>query len=741
MRQPAWAEIIDSEHATITRLPGRPAELAPWPEGVSAACRAVFEPTIPALYRHQAEAIAAALAGQDVLVTSGTGSGKSLCFYAPIIERCLGEPMARSLIIAPTKALAYDQADKLQAFAGPAGLTVATFDGDTPKHHRAAIKRSASIVITNPDMLHVGILAGHETWIRFLRALRVVVVDELHAYRGIFGSHVAGILRRLQRLAEWHRATPQFLAGSATVANPVDLFCRLTGRAEPTFINEDGAAQGERTFLVCTDPENPHHLAADLFADFVANGERCLAFCRSRIATESLVLATRRILEERGDPPSWIDGYRSGYTATERRALERAFKSGKLRGLATTNALELGIDVGQLSSVIVNGFPGALASLWQQWGRAGRAGQEGLGVLVAHEDPLEQYLARNPTLIFDREVENVTINPDHPQVLADQISCAAAERALSPEEINAFSPDGQTAVDRLVEEGAIGYGAGRAFYQRHEHPARRVNIRSESDGNVILLQGSEVIGEMEAWRARRYAHPGAVYLHRGESYLVRSLDLALGSAQIEPIQVHYTTQPDVISFVEQTAILDQMKVAGHGIELCGVTVTCQVVSFRRIDRASGVLIDSTELDFDPEVKNTVGVRLTLPDQLDIECPEPEVVTITHGLEHAILAVAPLFAGCDRRDFGSAWYAVSPDRLRASVYLYDQTPGGIGLSEVVFSNWSKILAAATDLLATCSCEDGCPACLFASHCESANEHLSRRLALGRLSLLTAGLPGR
>lgn len=688
---------------------------------------------IEQLYTHQAKAIEAALEGRDVVVVTGTSSGKTLCYNVPVIQTCLTEPVATALYLFPTKALAQDQAGKLEQLVPGADVRVGIYDGDTPKSQRGAIRRSAHVVLTNPDMLHIGILPGHENWGRFFKSLKYIVVDEMHTYRGVFGSHVGGVLRRLLRLCEWYRSKPVIVACSATVANPVELFTKLTGR-EPALIDEDGAPSSERIIAMVEPPRtedqenySPNRETAELLAEFARQDVRTLAFCRARISTELVVRYARDMLKEQGVK---VESYRGGYSPEERRDIEQRLFGGELTGLATTSAMELGVDVGGLDAVVLNGYPGSLSSFWQQVGRAGRGEKRGFAVMLAHEDPMEQFIARNPDVVIQGKMESVTVNPQNPHVLSSQLRCAAYERPLSVADVEAFGDGAAQVADDLTEVGDLRFSADRYFYPSYDAPAPKVNIRGAGGDNITLIVGEETIGEMERWRALQYAHEGAVYMHRTRTFVVHSLDLNMNRAILKEEEPGYYTQPIVQSLVEPTVTLQE----GEKATLSGMSVTTSVVAFRKVAQDGKRTLGEERLELPPENYDTVGVRFALGAEWS-PSEQADALGAVHGLEHALMAVAPILATCDRRDLGSAWFSVDPADLEPSVYVFDATPGGIGLCEKLFEDTTKWLELALRLIEGCDCADGCPACLLSSHCESLNEHLSKAGTLRILRFLT------
>lgn len=691
------------------------------------------------LFAHQALAYDAARAGRDLAVVTGTSSGKTLCYNLPVLQACLEEPSARALYLFPTKALAHDQLGKLEAMGGALGVRCAAYDGDTPQSARAAIRKSAHLVLTNPDMLHVGILPQHENWGRFLRSVRYVVLDEMHAYRGVFGSHVAHVLRRLFRLCAWYGSQPQVIACSATIANPEDLFLRLTGR-DAVLIDQDGSPSGGRAVLFLAQPDpcdeparGPNSESAALLVRLAREGYRALAFCRARVTTELVLRTARSMLRKADLPEEWIESYRGGYTASERRKIEADLFAGRIRGLATTNAMELGVDVGTLDAVVLNGLPSSVSSFWQQVGRAGRGTRPGLALALAHDDPMEQLMVRDPDLLLGSPIESVTVSPSNPHILAQQLRCAAYERPLSPSELSFFGAQSEPAAGALVETGELHFQGDRYYYPSHEPPAPGVNIRGSSSEQVELWVGTDRLGLMERWRAFGAAHVGAVYLHRGQSYVVQELNVDAGRAVLEPQSVEYYTLPVIQSILEPQALIAEKPWGRHKLSLSGLKVTSAVVGFRRVSLDGDRVLDAEELDLPPISYDTIGTQWHV-DAEPYADDDPTGAPGLHGAEHALMAVAPLLAGCDRQDVGSAWYPLFPTTLRPAMFAFDAVAGGVGLTEKLFERADQWAMHALNLLIGCVCEDGCPLCLLSARCECANQALSKPAAIGLLSSL-------
>lgn len=739
-------ELLGGRPIHATTLPSRDAQLAPIPACVSRLVKEwLASQGIEQLFSHQAEAAERFAAGEDLMVSTGTGSGKSLCYVLPALKACLDEPAARCLFLYPTKALAQDQVGKLQSLIPGDEILVATYDGDTERSHRSAIRRQANIVLSNPDMVHVGLLPGHENWLRFLKNLRLIVIDEAHVYRGAFGGHMAWILRRLLRLCAWHGNRPQIIACSATIANPEECFRTLTGR-ECSVISADGAAQGERHIVVVEAPaeDDPAHKSptaecAGILAESVTHGVRTMVFCRSRNSVELVLKSARQELEKTHGNPAWVDAYRGGYTPKERREIESRLFGGVLRGVATTNAMELGVDVGGLDLVVMNGYPGSRASFWQQAGRAGRAGRVGMALMVAHPDPLEQYLARRIHLLAG-EPEPAVASFANPLIAARQLKCAAAERPLTWQEAETLGARG--AAQDLVDSGELHESAGMLFYPAFTPPSREFSIRGTDSGSIYLYSKGAALGEMESWRAMQFAHPGAVHMHRGDSYIVARYDPDAKVAELDAFEGDYHTQPIVQSLIEPRAQLESSSFEGVQVALEAVSATTLVTGYRKVENKGGSILGEEPLEPASRPIDTVALRISMDWGLvtELNIGDDRGAAGIHAVEHVLAAVAPLLAGCDRRDLGSSWFMVAPDTLKPSVYLYDLAPGGLGFAEELFRMRESLFAKALDLLSLCPCRDGCPLCTLSPLCESRNELLSKPIA-SRLLGIIAGRVGQ
>lgn len=722
---------------SVVELPSKTPKFCTFPAALDPrVARALEYAGIHQLYSHQAASIGASLGGADVMVTTGTGSGKSLCYVVPALQNAVIEPAARAMLLFPTKALAQDQEGKLRAYQS-LGLRAACYDGDTPLRKRAPIRKGANLILTNPDMLHVGLMPQHELWGPFFRSLRLIAVDEAHAYRGVFGSNVALILTRLLRICDWYGSRPQIVATSATLRDPALHFERLTGR-KATVIDDDGGPVGDRLlmFFSAADPEEAEDFSANvaagnLLADLVRKGVRTMAFCRSRIATEIVLNVCRRELSRGGGDGAKVDSYRGGYTQEERRKIESDLFEGRLIGLATTNAMELGVDVGDLEAVVMNGFPPGPSSFWQQSGRAGRGGKPGMAFAIAQADPLENLQAKRPEFILEAKLEPLVVTRENPHILRRHLLCASYERPLVESDVSAFGDSAAGIVRELVDAGELHESAGRLFFPGHRSPAARFNIRGAGDESVTLRCGERALGTMEKWRAIQNAHPGAIYLHRGESFRCERADWTKGEVQVTPVEPDYFTKPVVQSTVEVRVGLQEDQGKAVRIELDALHVTQAVLAYRMIPLHKGMAEQRVPIEAPIQEMDTLGVQIAFPDLESLGEEGDGVSPAVHACEHALMSVAPAIAGCDRMDLGSSWYALHADSHLPAVFVYDTVPGGVGLAEELFANRQRWLQAALDVLQACPCEFGCPLCLLSPYCESANDLLDKAQAIGLL----------
>jgi DEAD/DEAH box helicase domain-containing protein len=745
----------------VERLPARPGRTADWPSWVhptllgSLAAQGVTRP-----WAHQAAAADLAWSGSHVVIATGTASGKSLAYQLPALTRLASDERACALYLSPTKALAADQLESLESLA-PQGIRPAAYDGDTPLDQRDWVRSHARLVLSNPDMLHRGILPAHARWSRMLRRLQFVVVDECHAYRGVFGSHVALVLRRLRHVARHYGSDPVFILASATVADPEAAAARLIGSAVRA-VTDDAAPRAGADFVLWEPPVLPGvegeagapvrrsapAETARILADLVAAKARTIAFIRSRAGTEQAAISARhRLTADHPELAKRVAAYRGGYLPEERRELERALDRGDLIGVASTNALELGVDIRGIDAAVLAGYPGTLASLWQQAGRAGRGSRRALVVFVARDDPLDSYLVHHPESVFGRPIENAVTDPTNPHVLRPHLACAAAEWRLTDDDLELFGgPAARTAVRELVADGVLRDRPGGYYAADPRHPADRVDLRG-TGGTVAVVETAtgRMLGTEDSARACGSVHPGAVYLHRGDSYLVTDLDLDDGVALVRAERPPWTTTPRVVSTVEIGELLlaqefpDSLR-AG----VARVRVTEQVVGYLR-RRSAGDLVDLIPLDLPEQTLDTVAVWYTIPlSRLHAAgIPDPRVAGALHAAEHAAIGLLPLFAGCDRSDIGGISTTLHPDTGEPTVLVYDGYPGGAGFAERGYQVLPAWLAAVADAVRSCPCPSGCPSCVQSPKCGNGNHPLDKPGAVAVLDLVVdaLGAPGR
>jgi DEAD/DEAH box helicase domain-containing protein len=736
----SWAGLLEGEElAHLEEVPARDAILAPLPETLHPRVReALAAQGVDALYAHQAEAWEAAARGEHFVVTTGTASGKTLAFNLPVLDALAREPKQRAVYLYPTKALAQDQLRALGSFRLPK-LRAAIYDGDTAADRRWQVRKWANLILSNPDMLHVGVLPHHDRWGDVLTNLAYVIVDEAHVYRGVFGSHVANVLRRLRRLARVYGADPQFLLASATIANPGELATRLLG-VETTVIGDDAAPRAERTVALWNPPLTDEELglrasalgeASKLMADLVERGLRTLCFAKSRRAAELI----HRFTADRLGDDSRLSPYRAGYTAQQRREIERRLLEGELLGVSATNALELGIDVGLLDCVISVGFPGTVASLRQQWGRAGRRGH-GLAVLVASEDALDQYFMREPRALLGRRVEAAILDHENPRVLDGHVRAAAFEAPLDDRDREVL---GDAALERAAVLPELKHTKAGYVWAGRDYPAARVSLRSTGPESFTIVDGSSgtVLGIAEQERAFTTVHEGAIYLHLGESYRVRALDLENRTALVEPFSGDYYTQAKTET---TTAIVEPRRSDRRlGVELTfgSVVVTDQVVGYQRKSIQTQESIELVPLEL-PQTEFETEAVWFLPEAWMLEGLEqmPRLLGSLHAAEHSLIALLPLWAMCDRWDIGGLSTNLHFQTGRPTIFVYDGHSGGVGIAERgfdVFEGWAEDTAK---LLRGCPCERGCPSCVQSPKCGNLNEPLDKAGALALLDRMLA-----
>ena len=731
----------DLYEARSARLVPVPAELGP---GVR---RALHEAGITALYAHQAEALRAAFEGPTI-ITTGTASGKSLCFQLPTLEVLTSDRSARALYLYPTKALAQDQARALNSFGLHKAIRPAIYDGDTPRSERAAIRKRSNVVLTNPDMLHVGILPHHSSWGEFMANLAFVVVDEAHVYRGVFGSHVGDVLRRLRRAAAIHGTEPRFLLASATIANPVELAERLTGLSGFRLVANDSSPQAERRVAMWNPPLLDESLglrgsalyeAAEVFSELIARGARTICFMKSRKGVELILRhATDRLDPELAER---IAPYRAGYTPAQRHEIQRRLSAGELLGVVATDALELGIDIGELDAAICVTFPGTVASLKQMWGRAGRRGR-GLAVYVAGEDALDQFFCRHPEEFLRRPVEAAILDPHSPQIYAEHLLCAAHEAPLSDADTPILGEQWRSYAEELAAEGYLRERPGGFVPRRaDDYPAARVALRSASADSFILIDSSsgEVIGTIEAGRAYSTVHEGAVYLHMGRSYIVLELDLVARRALLEPFSGDYFTQTKRESMTYVERLHEQRHTLGVTLSFGEVVYSETVLGYQRKGLQDHEVIDFQTLDLPTVEFPTRALWYELDELIGGARAEPfpprHLLGALHALEHGQIAVLPLIAMCDRWDIGGLSTSAHPQTGGPTIFIYDGHPGGVGITRRGYDEFERLVGDARRLIGECPCESGCPSCVQSPKCGNLNEPLSKRGALELLRRLS------
>jgi DEAD/DEAH box helicase domain-containing protein len=738
-----WGGILDGEElAYLAGEPAREARTAPFPDELHAKVRAMLEAQgVDSLYEHQADAWSAAARGEHLAVVTGTASGKSLAFNLPVLDALAREPKRRAIYLYPTKALAQDQLRSLTALHVPR-VRAAIYDGDTEADRRWQIRKWSNLILSNPDMLHVGVLPHHDRWGDVLSNLSYVVVDEAHVYRGVFGSHVGNVLRRLRRIARIYGADPQFLLASATIANPGDLARALLG-LDVTVIGDDAAPRAERTVALWNPPLLDEELglrasalgeASRLMAKLVSRELRTLCFAKSRKSAE---LIHRFAVDRLGrDYRNRLSPYRAGYTPAQRREIEQRLAAGELLGVAATDALELGIDIGLLDCVISTGFPGTVASLRQQWGRAGRRGH-GLAILVASEDALDQYFMREPEMLLGRRVEAAILDHANPRVLDGHVRAAAFEAPLDDADRVTL---GDAALDRAALLPELRRTPAGFVWAGRDYPAARVPLRSTSPDSfsVIDTTTGSVLGLVEHERAYSTVHDGAVYLHLGEAYRVTELDLEARQALVSPFEGDLYTQAkkDTMTAIDHAERTDQRL----GLELNwgAVSVTEQVVAYQLKKASTQETLDLVGLDL-PETTFDTEAIWFCPEPWMLEGLDqmPKLLSSLHAAEHALIALLPLWAMCDRWDIGGLSTNTHFQTGRPTIFVYDGHPGGVGITQRGFDAFEGWVEDTAKLIAGCPCEKGCPSCVQSPKCGNLNDMLDKAGALELLRRLLAG----
>jgi DEAD/DEAH box helicase domain-containing protein len=765
-----WSALLDAGRADGRLVreahegPGRAKLVDPPPELHPDVLGALQRMGIGQLYSHQADAVYAAADGPTI-VTTGTASGKSMCFNLPTLHILCQEARARALYLYPTKALAQDQARALAGFGLSKRVRPAIYDGDTPREARAEIRKSANVVLTNPDMLHVGILPNHGAWHDLFANLAVVVIDEAHVYRGVFGSHVANVLRRLRRIAAAYGTEPRFLLTSATIANPVELAERLTGLEDVRLIDDDGSPAPQRRIAVWNPPLTDEASgarrsalgeAAELLARLVREDARTICFIKSRKAVELLSrLVKDDLAQTHPELAELVVPYRAGYTSQQRRELEGRLMRGELRAVITTDALELGIDIGALDAAVVVTFPGAVASLRQMWGRAGRSTIErrgrGLAVYIAGEDALDQFFCRHPEEFLARPVEAAILDHESPLIFRQHLLCSAHEGPLSRDDAEFLGPRWQAHAEILLSAGQLrrrprdaaakthqinkknrqtarDSQAGSYVPRRHgSYPAGDVSLRSASPDryDIVDVSSGELLGATEAARAHSTVHQGAIYLHQGKTYEVAELDLERHRALVAPFSGDWYTQPKRATDTDIVRLLDRREALGVTLSFGDVSVTDTVLAYQRKGVSDHSFRELVALDLPPVSFPTQALWFELDaQQLEEEIPLEVLLGALHATEHSQIAVLPLIAMCDRWDIGGLSTNYHPQTGAPTIFIYDGHPGGIGIARTAFARFDELCRDAHALVAECPCASGCPSCVQSPKCGNLNEPLHK-----------------
>ena len=761
----------DEVLTSVRQIPAREAKFRPMPGWVTSALSEAYRAKgIQELYSHQAVTAELVHEGKDVVVVTPTASGKTLCYNLPVLNAVLENPDARALYLFPTKALAQDQLAELHDVSKRLNdcFGVFTYDGDTPSDARKAIRERGHIVLTNPDMLHTGILPHHTKWMRLFENLRYIVLDELHTYRGVFGSHLANVLRRLRRVSQFYGSTPQFICCSATIANPGELASQLIER-EVRVVEENGAPAGEKHFVFYNPPMVNRNLgirrsyineATRVAKELLARKLQTIVFANSRLHTEVLLTYLQQANPPKPGQAQPVRGYRGGYLPGERREIERGLREGRIRGVVTTNALELGIDIGALDACVMAGYAGSIASTWQRAGRAGRRSGSSCAVFVASSAPLDQFIVQHPDYFFGSSPEHAHIQPDNLEILVNHLKCAAFELPLSPEE-RFGNVDLAELCERLGEAGFLHKSGGNWHWVHQAYPADTISLRSVTSDNFVIIDTTgegngepEVIGEVDFSSALTTVHPKAIYIHQGQQYHVERLDFDKRKAYVKRVNVDYFTDAIRYTQVRVLEIAEEESIPGPAARAHGdVLVRSQVVGFKKIKFFTNENVGSGKLELPENEMHTTAFWVTLGHKLlaDLPFAFSERQSGVFGLLYSLGSVATLLLMCDRRDLGAAvgerppstaaeinWEEFAEPHASESaaffepnLYLYDAYPGGIGFSEPLYRISNALLERTQELIAACPCENGCPSCVGPAGNKSERSKEVALAILGRL----------
>ncbi len=736
-------------------LPPRPARLAPFPEALDPRLKeALAKRGVPSLYTHQAQAVEAILAGEHVCVVTPTASGKTLCYNLPVLHTLLQNPEARALYLFPTKALSQDQMHELKSTITDLEVQIGTytFDGDTPATARKAVRTAGHIVVTNPDMLHSGILPHHTIWIRLFENLRYVVIDEVHHYRGVFGSHLANVIRRLKRICAFYGSNPQFICCSATIANPQEIAERIVEQPM-RLINDNGAPAGEKHFLFYNPPVVNAELgirkssvkeAARLARELISKDIQSIVFARSRLRVEILTTYLKESVRRMGKDHNLVKGYRGGYLPTERRAIEKGLRQGEIMTVVSTNALELGIDIGALDVCVMTGYAGSVASTWQQAGRAGRRNSVSLIVLVATSAPLDQYIINHPAYFFEQAPESATVDPNNLIVLTSHLKCAAFEIPFAEGERFGLDPTSTAEIlDYLAENRVLRKSRNKWHWSAETYPASEISLRTAAPGNVVILDTTDngrVIGEVDFFAAPVEVYQNAIYLHQSQQYTIDSLDLEDRKAYARPVEVDYYTDAEMKVDLRVIDVFESRPVA-EALRCCGeLSVTWLPTIYKKIKFGTHENVGWGEIHLPEQTMHTTGYWIEFPEIIGegVGLGPEALGEALNALANVLRQVAPVQVLCDPTDIRATAMLRAPMTGLPTVFLYESYPGGVGFSEKLFHHHQRILEAAISLLAGCHCAEGCPSCVGPA-LEIGRHGKTGALALARCALSAPAEP--